>query len=230
MLVSYVNRASVRIAHWIDSMISIDRLICVVNPLKFKLISSKKFVFGIVFSLIIFQLTLNALNLFFGIKDDIVFNPFLNQTQNIRICTATKQLVLVRDLLDELVRSVIPLIIQVSSSIIIIIKLVKSRQRLLRSDTSDRDRTFAVTIVLLNVFFFITQTPGLLATIYLFSTGASKSSIITTRYQAIAYLIFLSTVAFAGLNYILVFFINVASNRIYRNEFVAILKKMFCKK
>ena len=211
-------------------MVSIDRLICVVYPLKFKLISSKKFVFCVVFSLISFQLILNAPNLFFRIKDDIVFNPFLNQTQNIPICTTLKELVLVRDLLDELVRSVIPLIIQVSSSILIIFKLVKSRQRLLRSDTGDRDRTFAVTIVLLNVFFFITQTPGLMATIYLFSTGASKSSIITTRYQAIAYLIFLSTVAFAGLNYILVFFVNIASNRIYRNEFGAILKKMFCKK
>ena len=97
----------------------------VIKSLKFKLISSKKFVFGIVFSLIIFQLLLNAPNLFFRIKDDIVFNPFLNQTQNIRICTATKQLVLVRDLLDELVRSVIPLIIQVSSSIIIIINVRK---------------------------------------------------------------------------------------------------------
>ncbi len=228
MFLPYINRASVRIAAWIDSMISIDRLICVVYPLKFNLISSKKCVFCIVFSLIFFQLILNAPNLFFRIKDDILFNPLLNQTQIIPICTTSKELVLVRDLLDELTRSVIPLIIQVSSSIIIIYKLVKSRQRILRSDISDRDRNFAVTIVLLNVFFFITQTPGLVAAIYLFSTGATKSSIITTRYQAIAYLIFLSTVAFAGLNYILVFFINMASNRIYRNELLTILKKSFC--
>ena len=228
MFLPYFNRAFVRIAAWTDSMMSIDRLICVVFPDRFNLISNKKFVFKTVIALTILQLTLNAPNLFFGIKNETVLNSLLNRTQTIRLCTAAANLVLVRDVLDELVRSVVPLIIQVSSSVIIIYKLTKSRNNVARS-SSKEDRRFAITIVLLNVFFFLTQTPELLATVYLFSTGATKSSIITTRSQAAAFLIYLSLVAFAGLEYILVFFINIASNRIYRGVFFKILNRIIGK-
>ena len=159
MFIPYVNRATIRIAHWIDSMVSIDRLICVAFPHKFKIFSNRKFALRIVLGLILLQLTLNSPNLFFRLRDDNVWNPLLNQTQTIRLCTASKDLVMVRDFLDQLVRSVIPLIIQISSSAIIIFKLIKSRRNVIRFKLNERDRRFNFTIILLNLFFFLTQTP-----------------------------------------------------------------------
>jgi hypothetical protein len=162
MLLPYIYRASIRISHWIESFVSIDRLVCVVFPFKYKLISNKKFVYLIIIALIFFQLTLNLFNLFFRLKDETFWNPILNQTLSIRICTASKEMSLARDILDELVRSIIPIFIQVSSSVIIIYKLSKSRFHVMRSKVKERDRRFALTIVLLNLFFFIKESPVLI--------------------------------------------------------------------
>ena len=111
MFLPYTSRASVRIVAWIESMVSIDRFICVVFPFKYKVISNKKFASRMIMALIIFQLSLNAPNLFFRIKTTFVMNPIQNHTQILQVCTGSKELSLVRDLLDELVRSIVPLII-----------------------------------------------------------------------------------------------------------------------
>ena len=229
MFIPYLNRASIRIAHWIESFLSIDRLVCVVFPFKYKLISNKKFAFLIIIALILFQLILNLFNLFFRIKDEIFLNPMLNQTQNNRVCTASKELSLARDILDELVRSVIPILLQVSSSVIIICRLSKRRNNVMRLEIKERDRRFAITIVLLNAFFFITETPVLMSTIYLLLTDTTQSSFITTREQAIGFAVYKGTVALAALNLILPFFINMASNRIYRKVFNDFLKRIMTK-
>jgi hypothetical protein len=223
-------RACVRIATWIDSMISIDRMICVVFPLKYKLIASKQNVIRIVTTLIFLQLIINSPNLFYVITYEAEWNPLINQTQLVRLCTTTSSsLSFARDLLDEVVRSVVPLIVQVSSSMTIIYTLKRSRNHSNPSQTKlkDRDRRFAVTICVLDLFFCVTQVPELISTIYLFATGASKSSIVTNEKQAIAFYFYKTTMGIASFNYILVFFVNFITNRIYRRESIDLFNDMF---
>ena len=77
------------------------------------------------------------------------------------------------------------------------------------------------------MFFFITQIPVFASTIYLFLAGTNKSILITTRQAIVAYYIYLITVLGASFNLLLVFFINMAANRIYRNEFGYLLGSTF---
>lgn len=227
-------RACVRITTWIDSMISIDRMICVVFPLKYKLIASKQNIIRIVASLILLQLMINSPNLFYVITYETEWNPLINKTQLVRLCTTTSSsLSFARDLLDEIVRSVVRLILQVSCSVAIIYALKRSRSHSDHSVTKlkDRDRRFAITICVLDLFFFATQVPELISTIYLFATGASKSSIVTTEKQSTAYYIYGVTITIASFNFILVFFVNFITNRIYRRESIDLFKNMFkCQK
>ena len=200
-------------------MLSIDRMICVVFPYKFNIISNRKVVFGIIFSIIVFQLILNSSNLLFNISIVPVWNPLTNLTQNVKLCTATSLIVSIRDISDELLRSVIPFCIQFISSLVMIYSLIKKRRDLFRDINLEREHKFAITVLCLNMFFFITQIPVFASTIYLFLAGANKSILITTRQAIVAYYIYLITVLGASFNLLLVFFINMAINRIYRNEF-----------
>ena len=205
-------------------MTSVDRMICVVYPHKHKYISNKATIFGIILSLICLQLILNSANLFFEIKVLNVSNPLNNITKNVRLCTSSSRIVLIRDLMDELTRSVIPIIIQSSSSIIMICSLIKRRKNIKRSSLSEKDRKFAFTVMILNLFFLITQIPELIATFHLWKTGANKSSHIKTKKTMIAYFVYLLTVLFASLNLISVFAINLTFNKIYRKIFLELLQ------
>ena len=97
--------------------------------------------------------------------------------------------------------------------------LVKKRRAANENANFKREKKFAITVLCLNMFFFITQIPVFASTIYLFLAGTNKSILITTRQAIVAYYIYLITVLDASFNLLLVFFINLASNRIYRNEF-----------
>ena len=202
-------------------------MICVVFPFKFKTISNRKFVFGIIVSIIVFQLILNSSNLLFNINIVPVWNPLTNLTQNVKLCTATSLIVSIRDISDELLRSVIPFCIQFFSSLVLIYSLVKKRRAANEKATFEREKKFAITVLCLNMFFFITQIPVFASTIYLFLAGTNKSILITTRQAIVAYYIYLITVLGASFNLLLVFFINMAANRIYRNEFGYLLGSIF---
>jgi hypothetical protein len=208
-------------------MLSVDRMICVVFPFKFNTISNRKFVFGIIFGIIVFQLILNSTNLLFNISIVPVWNPLTNLTQNVKLCTATSLIVSIRDISDELLRSVIPFCIQFMSSSILAFTLVKKRRAVNENATFKREKKFAITVLCLNMFFFITQIPVFASTIYLFLAGANKSILITTRQAIVAYFIYLITVLGASFNLLLVFFINLAANRIYRNEFCNLLGSIY---
>jgi hypothetical protein len=194
-------------------------MICVVFPFKFNTISNRKVVFGIVFSIIVFQLILNSSNLLFNISIVPVWNPLTNLTQNVKLCTATSLIVSIRDISDELLRSVIPFCIQFMASLVLIYSLVKKRRAANENATFENEKKFAITVLCLNMFFFITQIPVFASTIYLLLAGTNKSILITTRQAIVAYYIYLITVLGASFNLLLVFFINLAANRIYRNEF-----------
>ena len=208
-------------------MTSVDRMVCVVYPHKHKYISNKATIFGIVLSLICLQLILNSANLFFEIKVLNVSNPLNNITKNVRLCTSSSRIVLIRDLMDELTRSVIPIIIQSSSSIIMICSLIKRRKNIKRSSLSEKDRKFAFTVMILNLFFLITQIPSVIATICLWKTGANKSSHIKTKNSMIAYFLYLFTILFASFNLISVFAINLTFNKMYRKIFLELFQAIF---
>jgi hypothetical protein len=113
------------------------------------------------------------------------------------------------------------------ASLVMIYTLIKKRRDLFRDINIEREVKFAITVLCLNMFFFITQIPVFASTIYLFLAGTNKSILITTRQAIVAYYIYLITVLGASFNLLLVFFINLASNRIYRNEFGYLLGLTF---
>lgn len=208
-------------------MTSFDRMVCVVYPYKHKYISSKKTILGIVVGLICLQLILNSTNLLLEIQVVNVSNTLVNVTKSVRLCTSSSRIIFIRDLMDELTRSVIPIIIQSSSSIVMICSLIKRRKNVNRSSLSEKDRKFAFTVMMLNLFFLITQLPSLIATAYLWQTGVHKSSHIKTKESMIAYHIYLFTIFLASLNLISVLLINLAFNKMYRKIFKELFRSVF---
>lgn len=145
------------------------------------------------------------------------WNPLINQTQLVPTCSTTSsKLSLTRDILGELLRSIVSLILQVSSSV------AYSRKHSNRFyDRTKRKRSSFCYNHLCSKCFLFCDTNTLA---FVFYTGATKSSISTTEKQAVAFLIYKGTTGLAGFNYILVFFVNLISNRIYRVESVDLVK------
>ena len=206
-------------------MISIDRMMCVVYPYKYKYISNKKTIFGIICGLMLLHLLLNSPKLLFKIEVLNIWNPFINRTQIIRLCTSSKPILMIRDTIDVLTRSVIPFIIQGISSIVMLYSLFKRHSNI--PALSELDRKFAFVVLVLNIFFFVTQTPEMIATIYLWQAGVTLSPIITEKEAMIANFVYALTVLIAGLNPILVFFINLAFNQIFRDIFTKLIRNLF---
>jgi len=124
ILIYYTDHIVIRMSSWINVMVSMDRLASIFFPFKYKFLKNKKALLLIVLGLFLIMIVLCIPNVFFrvvSIQTQKVFNLTINQTVTTRSCTTTQVIYLVT-------RTVLPVILQITASIIIIQKLVKSRR------------------------------------------------------------------------------------------------------
>ena len=207
------------VSGWLLVVISLDRMLSIIRPNKFLFLKKKQTQATICF------LTL-AYNLIFYIPL-IVYKDYQaqensnssNSTEIIYKCVNLEEQNIV-NWLDLLNSTLLPFLIMAISTSITVTKLFKSRSKTTaeakpNTKLKQRDTKFAITSVGLNLFFFIFNLPVcvfmVLASFIFFDDVDSK-------------LIFCAVLITYYLNFGVVFYVNILTNSIFRNELLVILR------
>ena len=215
----YTFRIAVQMFAWLNVMVALDRMMCVTFPTRFKFIYKRTFLFTTVLILFSLVLLANSANFFFKI---ITVNSLANNSTQIFCTTKIQNLLLVRDIISQLMRSILPFLFELILNAILVHKLLQSRRRANLHSSMKREHKFVFTIVILNFTFILTNLPLLISIIYLnllnyqFKSQTSSEAIFVANFFYSMAAIFSSFMPASTL------FINIAFNKYFRKEFVTV--------
>ena len=218
----FLNRLISQVVSWLNVMVTFDRMLCVSKMKREKYATNKRQLMLILACICMVLSGLNAPNLFFSLKTQATLNLMTNITHVETACTSSKSLILIRDMVSTIMRIFLPLMLQASINAVLIYKLFTIRNQVKSSRmtfTMKRDHKFAFTIIVLNVIAIITEFPVIVYLAYINVYGYSQSLIVTTSNQsAIASFAYLCTMALSSFTYVALFFVNMATNKLFRRE------------
>ena len=226
MLLMYFCRVSIHMSSWLNIMLSLDRTISITYPHRFTWHKDRAMLVKIVIGLLLVISVLNVPNLIFSVV--VVKMPISqNLTLLTRMCSCKYLYVaVISDFVSQLIRTALPIVIEFALNIVLIYKLVKSRSNLSFQRSLYRDYKFSFTIVMLNLMFFITQTPLLISLIYLNSLNYYAAFYSADLF--LAYFLNVLATLFASSMFVSLFFVNLAFNKRFTNEFFTGLEEMVC--
>ena len=217
IIMSSSSRILIHMASWLKVMLSFDRLMCITISNRIKFINNKYTLSFIMVGMFITISTFSIPNLFFRLQYTSSFNSITNQTNPITItCTSSKSINLIRDLLSQIIRTVIPFILEIILNTILIYKLIKSKKGLNISRSLNKEYRFAFTTVMLNFAFIITQAPLFVWTVYI--DILSQKSGVDPRLMALSNFLYLVFTLFASYLYGSIFFVNLLFNKLFQKE------------
>ena len=208
------------ISGWTLVLISIDRFMNISFPNKFLFIKRVKFQFSMCFFVLGFNLAYYFPNLFYYIKVNVVLNNSTNQTIMTYKCTNPGIPIEWMDMIES---TLLPFICMLLFTSLTIILLFRSRKKSTLNNSNKlirrKDLRFALTSITLNFVFFLLNLPyGILSLTNMYNQDLSKNK---DLYQLISSLFYLLTFS----NSATVFFINLAVNSMFRNEFMRLIQK-----
>ncbi len=146
----------------------------------------------------------------------------LNETQTIAKpaeCIVNQTSLVSLTLIATFMRNVIPLVGMFISSVIVVRKL-----RQVRGDRwSEREDSFTRSVVALNVLFFVTQFPCVIAWSYLNVLYYNGEDQLSDRF-IVAFFVFTLTLFLNSFTYVFPTVINFVFNRIFREEALIVLR------
>ena len=213
VIFSYLSRITLHTNSWLYVLASLDRTLCIINPLKFRFIKNKKNLSILVLALTVIICLLDSPNFFYSVKLNQV-----NASLVIKRCTAPSEIVLIRDLLAQLMRTIFPVVLEFILNSILIYKLIKSRRNANVQRSLHRDYKFAFTIVILNLMFLITHLPLLVVVVYLNVLNNQNIILYNTNNLIVANFLLTITTLFASYMTLSVFFVNLICNRFFKME------------
>ena len=254
MAMSYIFRVSVHIPSWIQVLITYDRYITVVYPKRFKFNKDKRKLGIIILVIVIFILIIDSENFWMTVLETTTIqNVTVNMTaENVtssytitqisvsKVCSSTnKALVLFRDMIAAVFRSVLPFIFMLVGNVLLTKAFFESKSKAqavslltifspTKTSTSSAMRKeiqFAVSIFVMNLLFMIVYTP---LAVYLFRKGifAYNPSLASPTLIAANHLGFNISIWIAFLNNTFPFFINLKFNKLFQQEFKSVLIEM----
>ena len=207
---SYVSRIMPQMAIWSNVLLTIDRFMSVSFPGRCGFRNNRKILSFILLGMFVLILILNTPNIFYKI---------LIENNGTRVCSSTKEIVLIRNIVIALFGIVLPAVTHIILSLILIVKLFSSRRNAtIRNQSEKRDRRFSLIVLALNVLFCLTQLPYSLITIYV-----GVKSIVPTQFlsstsesysQAVVSLVFYVTFILAGFNFNSLLVVNLMLRKI----------------
>ena len=228
-LLTYTGRVSIQMSAWLYVFMSIDRFICVVtfNENLKRILVNKKNVSLILLGLFGFITLINVPNLFYRVQTMVSHNQ--TQTNVSSKCSPPNStLVLVRNLEIGAFRVILPVSLQIIFSSLLIKRLFATRKRAnMIGGDMERQYRFTKIIVYLNVSILLTEMPILVMSAYFGFMGASFrypiDATTASKSFARATLAFYISDMIGAYIFGSVFFVNVATNSLFKDE----IKKMF---
>ena len=142
-LIPLLGRATGQSITWIQVAITIDRYLFVAYPKRFSLVHKKLFAFGVILFIIFMSFLVNSANLWFFLSRTTtttsvvtILNATLNTTTSrtqtvVSVsCTSDRTVTVVRDMLTNVFRVILPLVLITISNHMLVKKLRESKKRL----------------------------------------------------------------------------------------------------
>ena len=216
--INYVMRVCVQMSAWLHVFLTIDRYLCVAFNNKLKYIFNNRKRLSLIFlSLFALICVLNAPNFWFRLVS-------LTNKSNVKECTSSSFVYLIRNTIVSLFRIFLPIIFQVIFSALIIYKYFKIRRRVIQDTNRSmkKDFNFARIIVWLNLMFLITETPLMLITLYVGILGITPMyplDVLTTPNLLTHWtLVYYVSQVFALYLFGSLFFVNLCINKLFKKE------------
>ena len=221
ILISFFTRVFSQMATWVNVMLTLDRMFCVLYLNRIETLKVKTKLAWMVLALIGFLFCVNVPNLFYYL-DNITTNDTTK-----KVCTSSTIMVWIRDAITLLMRVALPLSVQISLNLVLVYKLHKLNNNKRLAIKFIKELRFTLTVIVLNLIYIITDLPALVSTIFINVYGYDLTYVSTrSNESAIASLAYVCTVIFATLNFVAPFFVNLIFYRQFRLE----AKRIFCTK
>jgi hypothetical protein len=208
------------ISSWILVFISLDRFLGIAYPFNFKMHKKSKFQIIVCFGILFFHLAYFAPNLSYNLTHKKHITNDTNETMLIISCNNPN---VPLNTMVFFQSDLIPFVLMVVLTSITLLKLFESRKRLQNNLSRHKDVKFAIISVTLNVIFLILTGPH-----YIFNL------LYENYLDTISFDLFISIVSIKFLlfysNFASVFFINLAVNALFKNEFYKLIKKYRCRR
>ena len=228
ILLPYFTRVIYQMSSWLNVLVLLDRMILI----SYKNRSDDVFnvnmekVSLIIMALFALICIVNLPNIFFSLQTQTYFNPLTNTTVMYTMCTSDTQTILIRDILAAVSRVVLPLVLEVIINTTLILKLIKFKN-LTTTISHYKEFRFAQTIIILNVFYGVSNLISVITIVFINIYGYNQTYISTTTDQsAIASFAYVCASIFgAFINCDLIFFVNMVTNKRFREEASQVLDR-----
>jgi hypothetical protein len=215
----YLFRRVIReIAPMVETLLTVDRSIEVFFPMKFSFLKKKLVILGIVLSSCALLFLLSFENALYNLVVTVGAN---NKTS--ASCTATAAVSISSDVVSSLLRTYIPSGIMATLSLLIILKLNKSKKSSrggggTARPKASKENDFTNTVVSLNLIFLVFNLPECVA--YLVKIMYQNVVVGATPLTLAKITFMFNVVYFVATGYYMVFFVsNMMFNKIFYKEF-----------
>ena len=220
---SFLLRVVFQTSSWISVMTTLDRMICINFPRRFKFITDTHKLSWVAFSICILISIWNIPNFFFKLETNSITNIATNKTEAVRQCTANTKLVSIRDLMGVCIRFMVPFALEFVLNTTLIYNLITVRKRMSLKRDMTREYKFALTIAVLNVLHFIADLPTFVITVYMSAMGYNLRNVPVTRSEAVMNVAYSISLVLSSFRYICLFYVNLLLNKLFRRELFNIL-------
>lgn len=235
--IAFVGRIFLIAPSWIKCLVTLDRLIYVLQVRALKFMQKRRFISLLVVAIISVIALSSLANIQFSLTTATNVTFTVNNESHRTItysCTSLKDIVLVRDTIAISLRTIIPFMLIVCSNVKIINTFYRSKQsylprRSIKTSNHSYSRArkeyfFLISVIALDILFVFVLAP-ISVTLILLDVYAFVPSLTTpTRLAAarVAYFItfYMSTVPYAS-----GFVVSMIFNRIFRHEFFRIVRR-----
>jgi hypothetical protein len=225
-IVSFLVRLTTQILSWLFVFLTIDRVVSIYYQNRFDILKNRTKLSVLMLIILILLAIINIPNFFYYLNiATSITNVTTNSTTSTRTCTADSNIVRTRDTIALVVRYVIPLTLTTILNVFLIYKLLKIKNRANTANT--RDYIFALSVSGLNILFILSLLPNFMAIVYLNVIQYEQLSVIGSRKLQMGNLYNTIGILMTSLNNCLNIFVIFIFNRLFRKEFMNLIKEKF---
>ena len=219
---AYSYRVILETSSWLNTFISIDRLIWVLYTNKSAFVKLKKCLHSATSVLFLALLLVNVPNLFFKLSSTqtieyLIVNGSCENRTGVRIeCTASSELVYWRDKIYFLSRNILPYFLSIGISSCLLFKLTMTKQKFCYAKALRAEYHFAKSAACLNLFFVVCLFPNVVVMSYMQLFGIEE----TVKGDTILDFVLLVSKYVAFYFNVFSFFVNYKFNSLFKRELI----------
>ena len=218
MLVTYLQMVAGRLSAWIETLITVDRMVCIIFSNKFLFMKNRKVLSVVIAALLAVSLAISSQYFQFELvrtPSNTTISPNVTVATITATCSVDKAIILSINVLAIVTRVAVPFVIMIVSNIFLIYHLKRVR----RERWMKKEEAFARSVVALSVFFLLTNLPLAVIAVYQIVLAYDGSSPLS-RSSVLVNLVYTLSMLLSSYNYVFPTLVNLMFNKIFRQEFL----------